>query len=705
MAISVVIPSRSGRDLLEEMLPPLRRELDSTTSEIIVVDNGSEDNTTDWLRATYPAIRIERSPTPLSFARAVNRGIASAHYSHTCLLNNDMIVQPGFFGPLLNAFKAVPDLFGATGQIFFPPGVRREETGKAVMRQTKPTDFPVRCDEPIDGEDLSYVLYGSGGCSLYSTDKLRTLGGVGEIFEPAYVEDLDLGYRAWLRGWPTVFVARAQVEHRHRATTSRYFTPEQLSGFVETNYLKFLAHSVGSRAVFRRLWRQAIDRLQMRSIEGDRGAYSALLKASRIALLPGRTAAPAEIEERILALTGGDVAVFPGRAPRGLTTVLVATPYLPFPLSHGGAVRMFNLISRAARGRDQILVAFCDELATPPRELLEFCTEIVLVRRAGTHFRASSNRPDVVEEFDSLAFHAALRQTVRKWNPGIAQLEFTQMAQYALDCAPARTILVEHDITFDLQEQLLRDRDDWELRRQLDRWRTFEIDAWKNVDCVITMSEKDRRLAGEKAVSLPNGVDLERFRSSGPEPETGRLLFIGSFAHLPNLLALDFFLREVWPLLSGSGATLHIIAGSRHEYFLEYYNVPLLSLQIRGAGIELEGFVSDVRPAYERAAIVIAPLIASAGTNIKILEAMAMRKAIVSTNAGINGLDLTDGKDILIADSAADFAVAIRRLIERPDRRRELEARSRVTVEEQYGWDRISQMQDMLYDKYGARSL
>jgi GT2 family glycosyltransferase len=143
----------------------------------------------------------------------------------------------------------VPDLFSATAQIRFPE-VRREETGKTVMAQSAPEDFPVRCDAPLLNEDLSYVLYGSGGCSLYDAARLRTLGNVDEAYEPAYVEDLDLGYRAWQQGWPSVYVAAAVVEHRHRATTSRYFTQQQLEHILEINYLKFLARTVASRPVF-----------------------------------------------------------------------------------------------------------------------------------------------------------------------------------------------------------------------------------------------------------------------------------------------------------------------------------------------------------------------------------------------------------------------------------------------------------------------
>ena len=201
--ITVVIPSRNGKVLLELCLPPL---IAQNPEEIIVVDNGSDDGTAHWLYETYPQqVRVIESQEPLSFAKAVNTGIAEARFSHVCLLNNDMVIEPAFLKELRRAFDCVPDLFSATAQIFFPEGVRREETGKAMMAPREHfSDFTVTCLPPFAGEDHTYVLYGSGGCSLYDTLKLRQLGALDEIYTPAYVEDLDLGVRAWRQGWPSV---------------------------------------------------------------------------------------------------------------------------------------------------------------------------------------------------------------------------------------------------------------------------------------------------------------------------------------------------------------------------------------------------------------------------------------------------------------------------------------------------------------------
>src|SRR5258708_5218904 len=457
------------------------------------------------------------------------------------------------------------------------------------------------------------------------------------------------------------------------------------------------------------MWREAFRRLNLLGAKTttDPAAMAALAEAWRApfwARASGVGGLLRSNEDHILAIGSGAITVVPGRRSSNRPVVLVATPYLPFPVANGGAVRMYDLMRRAAKDFDQVLVSFTGELHETPRELLDICVEIVLVKRPGTHLLPSSNRPDVGEEFDSPAFHAALREMVRKWKPSVAQLEFTQMAQYAVDCAPAKTLLVEHDVTVDLYQQLLEQGDDWELRRQLVRWIPFETTAWRVVDRVVTMSEKDRKLVFQggvpttQAVCLPNGVDLERFRPSARPPDPSRLLFIGSFAHLPNVLAVDFFLREVWPQLQTLGASLHIIAGARHQYFLDRYR-DRVRMDLEQPGIEVEDFVSDVRPAYERAAVVVAPLLASAGTNIKIMEAMAMGKAIVSTPAGVNGLDLNPGMDVIVTGTATQMGQAIHALVENPAERQSIEQQARLTVERWFDWDVIARAQKQLFDE------
>jgi glycosyltransferase involved in cell wall biosynthesis len=209
------------------------------------------------------------------------------------------------------------------------------------------------------------------------------------------------------------------------------------------------------------------------------------------------------------------------------------------------------------------------------------------------------------------------------------------------------------------------------------------------VDRVVTMSEQDRRVVTTaSAVTLANGVDLDRFRPAAMAPDARRILFIGSFAHRPNVMAVEFFVQQVWPLLHD--ATLHIVAGARHEQY------PVAS-DLTQAGIALDGFVADVRPAYQRATLVVAPLVASAGTNIKVLEAMAMGKAVVSTPAGVNGLDLAPGEDFVLVHTAREMADAIEKLLAAPAERARIACAARARVERDYSWDAISRAQSALY--------
>src|SRR5205814_644583 len=151
-----------------------------------------------------------------------------------------------------------------------------------------------------------------------------------------------------------------------------------------------LTSSVSGAALFGRLWRAAIERLRLL------GAAGTLRFAARAPLLTPRPGAVELPESEFLALTKGDVAVFPGRPRSGRLVVLIVSPYPPFPLSHGGAVRMFNLMRRAARDYDQVLICFTSQLDTPAAELPEICAEAALATLTRRHPRPRTDRPELV---------------------------------------------------------------------------------------------------------------------------------------------------------------------------------------------------------------------------------------------------------------------------------------------------------------------
>jgi glycosyltransferase involved in cell wall biosynthesis len=393
--------------------------------------------------------------------------------------------------------------------------------------------------------------------------------------------------------------------------------------------------------------------------------------------------------ERSLVPTG--VRRFEGRAcSEARRRVAVLSPYFPYPLSHGGAVRIYHLLREIAREFDVELFAFTETGSVPSvaelAAVLEFCSRVVLVEKPRYREpRWSTILPPEVLEFRSPAMRRAIAEERRAFGFERLQVEYTQLTPYGGD------ILVEHDVTFDLFAQVLRrDRTmtawwDWF------RWKRFESAAVRRFGRVVVMSKKDAVMLG-KGVVVENGVDLGRFR---PEPEHHgeRLLFIGSFRHFPNIDAYRFFAERVWPLLRDRfpQMELTVVCGTDHlAYWRAFAGTPEPAADER---IHMLGFVSDVRPLYIDANLAIVPTTVSAGTNVKVLEAMAMQRAVVATSSGCAGLGLVDRESVWVADTAEDFAAGIAALLGDREARARMASAAYDHAMRNFDWTAIGERQ------------
>jgi len=376
-------------------------------------------------------------------------------------------------------------------------------------------------------------------------------------------------------------------------------------------------------------------------------------------------------------VTPDKVTVVEGRPPspaRGHLAVL--SPYVPYPLSHGGAVRMYHLLREAAVTHDVHLFAFTESDETAPDALLEFCTRITLVPKPRYREpRWASLDPPEVCEYRSPAMRRALDRSMT------LQTEYTQLASYGGD------ILVEHDITFDLYRQVHEREQTLSSWWNWWRWRRFERRALEGAKVAVVMSDKDAALSEHpRARVIANGVDLDRFRPS-PEKPGRRILFIGSFRHFPNVSAFRFFLEEVWPRL---GAEWTVVAGPDA---LKHSGLRALP---EAAGLRILEFVADVKPLYEEANLVIVPTLVSAGTNIKVLEAMAMERAVVSTPSGCAGLGLRHGESVWVAEGAEAFADGVSRLLSNDALRASIARGARQIAERDFDWRKLGARQRRL---------
>ncbi len=373
--------------------------------------------------------------------------------------------------------------------------------------------------------------------------------------------------------------------------------------------------------------------------------------------------------------------------------VAVVSPYFPFPLAHGGAVRIYNLLREIAAEFDVELLAFTDSDGEPDTApLANFCARLVLVKKPRYREpRWSTLLPPEVHEFRSPAMRQAIAEERRAFRYEVLQVEYTQLARYSGD------VLVEHDVTFDLFGQIARRERTIAAWWDWFRWRRFEGRQTRRYRRVVAMSKKDAELLGAAvdATVIENGVDLARFRAE-PEQPGERLLFIGSFRHFPNVAAYRFFFEQVWPLLREKfpRMTLTVVCGADSlAYWRAFTDSPEPRPDER---IRMLGFIEDVRPLYAEANLAIVPTTVSAGTNVKVLEAMAMQRAVVSTTSGCAGLGLLHGHSVWVADTPEAFAAGVATLIADPERRAAMAQAAYGHAVRHFDWRAIGEKQRQL---------
>jgi GT2 family glycosyltransferase len=245
---TIIIVSWDGKHLLAECLPTVIEAVgrDGGAHEILVVDNGSTDGTVDFLRLNFPCVRVLALDQNYGFIGGNNRGVEVVETETVVLLNNDMLVDPGFLRPLLDGF-ADPSVFAVTSQIFFAdPSRRREETGKTRARFED--GFFYLWHDDIDAGDETRefipVFWAGGGSCAIDRNKYRAIGGLDSLYRPFYVEDTDVSYQAWKRGWKCLMAPASRVIHKHRSTSAAKFGEDFVESTIRKNQYLFIWKNV-----------------------------------------------------------------------------------------------------------------------------------------------------------------------------------------------------------------------------------------------------------------------------------------------------------------------------------------------------------------------------------------------------------------------------------------------------------------------------
>lgn len=392
--------------------------------------------------------------------------------------------------------------------------------------------------------------------------------------------------------------------------------------------------------------------------------------------------------------------------------VLLVTYGLPFPPQSGAQIRDLNTIRCLSRRHSVMLlsVTFAPPDPTHLDALREYCEHVDAVPnlRSAPRLAAAFARgllggrpiaayPYYFEELARKIRHISLTRHV-----DVVSFEQTYVASY-LDSLPrdhgCRTVLSLHNIASSQYRSMAALRGSaaakavWRVKGWLmDRLEDRYLDK---PDYIVAVSERDASVlrAGHprRRVSVvENGFDAAGTRPL-PEPRGGNnLVFVGTMLYPPNTDAVIYFAEEVLPIVCRTvpDAAFVVVGMSPPE-------------QLRRSArpnVVLTGSVADVVPYYEQALVAVVPLRAGGGTRLKILEAMALGRAVVTTSKGCEGLDVCHGEHVMIADSAADFARCVVELLQRPDLRQELARNARRLVETRYDWSIINEKLSAFYD-------
>lgn len=394
--------------------------------------------------------------------------------------------------------------------------------------------------------------------------------------------------------------------------------------------------------------------------------------------------------------------------------VLLALPRPLFPADTGGKIRTLNIFTHLARRVEVHAVSLADpehdvQAIADMRRTFHSYTPIFWREKAkysiGFYAGLLANRfsrlPYSVAKYRLEDYRRSIEELAARERFDLVFCDFLPPAFAVLQSRLRPRILFEHNV-----ESLMRKRY-WETEQNpLRKW-IFRAE-WKKVealerrllrasDHVIAVSEDDRMILQrefgvERVSAIPTGVDIEFFRPQEAKPQPGHIVFVGSMDWYPNEDGLVWFLTEVLPRLRKHNAEVSLTIVGRNP------SARLRQFAERERDVEITGRVDDVRLYLARAEVVVVPLRIGGGTRIKIPEAMAMAKPVVSTRLGAEGLPFVSGREILLEDEPEGFARAVSSLLNDSNQRAAMGIAARQKVIREHNWDIVAQKVEQILE-------
>jgi sugar transferase (PEP-CTERM/EpsH1 system associated) len=377
------------------------------------------------------------------------------------------------------------------------------------------------------------------------------------------------------------------------------------------------------------------------------------------------------------------------------------------PVDKGGKIRTYNMLKELKRDHHVTYLTLDDGSASAEdrRNASEYCHELVCIPHArrekftpGFYVELFLNlvaqHPYAIKKYESRAMRREIVERERQGSFDLLVCDFLAPAANVPAGLRTPAVLFQHNVEamiwkrhYEVQANPVKKA---YLYGQWQKMRRFEREMCRRFDSVIAVSADDREqmkheYGAEAVFDVPTGVDTEFFQPSGNAKAVPHsLVFTGSMDWLPNDDAIRYFTRQIMPLIKSKVPDVTLTVVGRNPA------PALVDLSKEDPSLIITGRVDDVRPYIESAAAYIVPLRIGGGTRLKIYEAMAMEKAVVSTTIGAEGLPLTSGVELLLADEPATFADAVVRVLTDNAYASELGHRAAAVVREKFGWKQVT---------------
>ncbi|MCX7855806.1 MAG: glycosyltransferase family 4 protein [Anaerolineae bacterium] len=395
--------------------------------------------------------------------------------------------------------------------------------------------------------------------------------------------------------------------------------------------------------------------------------------------------------------------------------ILLLTQVLPYPPDSGPKIKTYHVLRYLAQRHSVHLVSFIRseaEVAHIP-VLRQYCQDVrtVPIRRSrlldGLAFARSlvDGRPFLVVRDDDPWMHRTVAEVMDSASIDAIHADQLTMAQYALPLEGAYRVLDAHNAVWTIFQQMARRAPPgprrWALELEWRKLKRYEGEIGRRFDAVTAVSEEDREALIEagcpasRITVIPIAVDTEETQPVERVPGARGILHIGTMYWPPNIEGILWFAQRVYPLIRERVPDApFFVVGARPPKEIR-------TLEAEIPGVQVTGYVEDPTPYIRESGVFIVPLHTGSGMRVKILTAWAWGIPVVSTSVGCAGIPVRPGTDILVADSEAEFAAAVLRVLEDREAAARLAAAGRRYVEEQFDWRVVCQKMDQVYAGVG----